>query len=83
MNGSQLIVSIIEAVIPYSKHRSNWANKLETQVAKYYKGSNYIIRIRMLVSKIKKYGNILISLSPERLAIMPMNHINIYIEYKS
>ena len=83
MNCSKLIVSIIDAVIQDTKHTSDWPNKLEKHIAKNFKGNDYISRVRIIISKIKKHGSILISLSPERLAIMPVNYINAYIEYNN
>ena len=82
MDGSNRIVSILETIIPSTNLNSKWANELENEVAKNFKGNNYILRVRMLVSKIKKYGYILLPISPKRLAIMPINYINMYIEHK-
>ena len=80
MIGSKLIVSIIEAVIQDTKHTSDWPNKLEKHIATNFKGDDYINRVRIIISKIKKHGDILVSISPERLAIMPIRYINAYIE---
>jgi len=81
MDGSKLIVSIIEAVIQDTEHTSDWPNQLEKYIATNFKGNDYISRVRIIISKIKKHGAILVSISPERLAIMPINYINAYIEY--
>ena len=81
VQSKNLIILILENVSPDTKDSNIWASKLEKEIAKNYKGINYKNRLRLLLPKLKHYSNILSLITPEKLAIIPIAHIDAFIAY--